>query len=45
MFSQTKKALKAGSVIDMPDTDDKTDNAAETETGEVIDVPADETAV
>ena len=45
MFSQTKKALKTGAVIDMPDTDDKTDNAAETETGEVIDVPADETAV
>lgn len=42
MFSQTKKALKAGPVID---ADDKTDNAAETETGEVIDVPADETAV
>ena len=42
MFSQTKKALKAGPVID---AEDKTDNAAETETGEVIDVPADETAV
>ena len=42
MFSQAKKALKAGPVID---AEDKTDNAAETETGEVIDVPADETAV
>ena len=42
MFSQAKKALKAGPVID---AEDKTDSAAETETGEVIDIPADETAV
>ena len=42
MFSQTKKALKAGPVID---AEDKTDDAAETEAREVISVPADETAV
>ena len=44
MFSQTKKALKAGPVVDVPENEE-TNNAAETETGEVIDVPADETAV
>ena len=44
MFSQTKKALKEGPVVDVPENEE-TNNAAETETGEVIDVPADETAV
>ena len=44
MFSQTKKALKAGAGGDVPENEE-TNNAAETETGEVIDVPADETAV
>lgn len=44
MFSQTKKALKAGPVVDVPENEE-TDNAAETETGEVIDIPAEETAV